>query len=339
MRKPLRGSRSTPACSTAVRALPRVSDAAYTSFLPMTLTGGIWPVSVDGRPQEIRSAGDVASLRFVTPGFFAALRIPLRAGRDVRESDTLDRPAVSVVSESFARHYWPGQDPLGRRFRFGLQERTIVGVVGDVRVRGIERSSEPQVYLPYRQVPDDSLVWYAPKDLALRSTADAAALLPAIRRIIAAADPQQPVSNVQTLQDIVDQQTAPRAVELRVLGAFAALALLLAAIGIHGVLSFAFSQRAREIGVRIALGARPGDILALVLGRGALLAAAGVLPGLALAYAAGRSLQALLAGVQPSDAGAFLSAAALAFAMTLAGSFLPALRAIRVDPISAIRSE
>jgi predicted lysophospholipase L1 biosynthesis ABC-type transport system permease subunit len=279
------------------------------------------------------------SLRFVTPEFFAALGIPIRQGRDVSESDTRDSPFVAVVSESFLRRYWPAVDPLGRRFRVAFQGRTVVGVVGDIRVRGLERTSEPQVYLPYQQVPDASLVWYAPKDLVVRSSADPGLLLPAIRRVVAKTDPQQPVSDVRRLADIVEAETAARTVQVRVLGSFAAIAVLLAGIGIHGLLTFAVSNRGQEIGVRIALGARPTDVLTLILREGLLMAAAGTVIGVALAYAAGRALEALLAGVSPRDATTFSAAVALAVVMTLAGSLLPALRAVHVDPLTAIRAE
>jgi putative ABC transport system permease protein len=321
-----------------VRSLPGVSNAAYISFLPMAMRGGIWPVEVPGQPKAPSEASTV-SLRFVTPGFFAALGIPVRQGRDVSESDTRESPFVAVVSESFARRYWPAEDPRGRRFQVASQDRTVVGVVGDVRVRGLEGTSEPQVYLPYQQVPDGDLVGYTPKDLVVRSSVHPGLLLPAIRRVIAKADPQQPISDVRTLSDIVEAETTPRSVQVRVLGAFAAIAVLLASIGIHGLLAFAVSNRAQEIGVRLALGARPRDILTLVLRQGLLLAGAGVVAGVALAYAAGRTLEALLAGVSPRDATTFLVAAALALVMTLAGSLVPALRAVRVDPLSAIRAE
>ena len=157
--------------------------------------------------------------------------------------------------------------------------------------------------------------------------------------MVAREDPQQPISNVRLLSDVLDAETAPRAVQVRVLGAFAAMALLLAAVGIHGLLAFAVSQRQREIGVRIVLGAPAGGILAMVLRRGLALAAIGVAAGLALAYAAGRLMQTLLFGVSPHDTPTFAAAAGLALAMTILGSLLPALRAVRVDPLAAIRTE
>jgi predicted permease len=321
-----------------VRALPGVSEAAYTSFLPIVVQGGIWPVILTGQPGGPRAP--TASLRFVTPRYFATMGIPLRRGRDLRDGDTRETAFVAVVSESFVRRHFPDGDPLGRRFQIGFAERTVVGVVGDVRVRGLERStSEPQVYLPPSQVPDGGLVWYAPKDLAIRASLPPASLLPAVRRIIAAADPEQPISDVQTLAAIVADDTAPRAAQVRLISAFCAIAVLLAAIGLHGLLAFAVSSRRQEIGVRMALGADPRQVLTSVLGRGLLLAGLGVLLGLLLASAVARSLQALLAGVSPWDARTFAAAALVALLMTAAGSLLPAWRAIRVDPLTALRAE
>ncbi|HZF14263.1 MAG TPA: ABC transporter permease [Thermoanaerobaculia bacterium] len=321
-----------------VRALPGVESAGFTSFLPMVMRGGIWPVSLEGEPVD-RGAEHSASLRYVTPGLLPSLGVPLHQGRDVGDADTFDRPLVAVVSASFVRRFWPAGNPLGRHFNFAFHDRTVVGVVGDVRVRGLERPSEPQVYLPYRQVEDGWLSFYMPKDLVLRTTVAPGSLVPALRRIVRAVDPEQPISDVRTLTEVVADETASRAVQVRVLGAFAGIAFLLAGIGIYGLLSFAVSQRAHEIGVRMALGARAGEILAMVLRQGALLAVAGVIPGAALAYAAGRAMASLLAGLDPGDMRTFLSAVALCLLMTLFGSLWPALRATRVDPIRVIRKE
>jgi predicted lysophospholipase L1 biosynthesis ABC-type transport system permease subunit len=243
------------------------------------------------------------------------------------------------VSQSFARRYGPDQHPLGRHFQLAFHDRMVVGVVGDVRVRGLEGASEPQTYLPYKQAEDGAWVFYAPRNLAVRTSGAPSSLAPAIRRIIQSVDREQPVSDVQTLEQIVESKTASRTVQVRVLAAFAAIAFLLAGIGIHGLLSFAVSQRNREIGVRMALGAASGDILRMVMRQGVWVALAGVVPGLALAYVAARLMQALLAGVQPGDLPTFLSAAGLCLVMTLVGSFLPALRAVRIDPMTAIRTE
>ena len=282
----------------------------------------------------------------MTPGFFATLGIPLRQGRDVSEADTREAPFVAVVSESFVRRHWPGQNPLGQRLQFGMGpdgepfgDRTVVGVVGDVRVRGLERSSEPQVYLSYQQVADGWIIFYTPKDLVVRSSGrspDAGARRAPHRR------PGRPgAADLRRAHARRHRGRRHRAapVQARVLGAFAAIALLLAGIGIHGLLAFAVSSRAQEIGVRMALGAQARDILTLVLRQGRRLAAAGVALGVALAYAAGRSLEALLAGISPRDATTFLAAGSVSLLMVMLGSLLPALRAVRVDPLTAIRTE
>jgi putative ABC transport system permease protein len=321
-----------------VRALPAVTAAAYISNLPMVMRGGIWPVVVPG---ESHAPGDrpMAMLRFATPGFFSALGIPLKAGRDLRDSDTREAPFVAVVSESLARRHWPGQDALGRRFQIGQAERTIVGIVGDVRARGLERASEPQVYLPSAQVADGAIVGYSPQALAVRASGDPLSLVPAIREIVHRADAEQPVARVRLLSAIVDGETAPRRIQVHVLAGFATAAFLLAAVGLHGLLSFAVSTRAQEIGVRLALGARSADILGMVLRDAVAMAGVGVVLGLVLAYGAGRGLEALLAGVRPGDAATFLAATGLAVVMTLAGSLVPALRALSVDPLAAMRAE
>jgi putative ABC transport system permease protein len=324
---------------TGVRALPGVSSAAYSTGLPMAMRGGIWDVSIAGRP-VVRDGSQSASARFVTPQFFKTLGIPLRQGRDVEESDGIDRPFVAVVSEDMVTRYWPGENPIGKRFTFGpAGERSVVGVVGNVRVRGLERSSEPQVYLAYQQVDDGSIIGYIPKDLAIQSSAPARTLLPAVRRIIREADPEQPISGVRTIAEIVADETASRLAQLRVLGVLAAIALLLAGVGIHGLLSFMVSQRSQEIGVRLALGARPAGIVRMILREGVFLATAGVVPGVAIAYAAGRAMQSLLFGVRPADPATLLAAVVLCSAMAVVGSLLPALRATRVDPARVMRAE
>jgi predicted permease len=323
---------------TGVRAIPGVTHAAYGTGLPMVMTGGIWRVIMDGQPP----GGPIerASSRFVSPDYFEALKIPLKRGRDFLESDDLSHPSVGVVSESFAKKFFPGGDAVGKRFTFrGDLPLVIVGVVGDVRVRGPEQSSEPQVYMSYRQYPDGQGTFYAPKDLVIRSSIPESTLIAAVRRIVQRADPEQPISDIRPLSEVVSNATAARSVQVRVLVAFAAIAFILAAIGIHGLLSFSVSSRQHEIGVRIALGAQRADIVRMVMRQGALLAAAGVIPGLMIAYIAGRSMQSLLAGVEPADVVTFGAAAALCVVMTMVGSFIPTMRAVRVDPSTAFRTE
>ena len=324
-----------------LRRMPGVTYAGLTSYHPMgAFRGGMWVVSMPGDPaSDIRSANTVAAIRFATPGYFQAMGIPIRRGRDISDGDNRDRQFVAVVSESFVRRYFPNEDPIGRHFTYAFANREVVGVVGDVKFRGLERTSEPQVYLSPKQVNDGAIIFYMPKSLAVRTTGDPAALIPAVRELFRQVEPRMPLFEVKTLEDLVGGETATRAAQARVLVAFAAIAFGLAAIGLHGLLSFAVSQRITEIGVRVALGAQPRDILSMVLSRAAILALAGIVPGLAIAYAAGRSMEALLAGVQPADMLTLTSAVILAFVMTMAGALLPTRRALRIDPIRALRAE
>jgi putative ABC transport system permease protein len=322
-----------------VRALPGVESAAYITALPMVWRGGIWTIAVNGQ-QPADPSSQRASIRFVTPDFYKTLGIPLLLGRDMAESDVIASPLVAVVSESFAKQFWPGENPLGKRFNTQSEDRTVIGVVGNVRVRGLEQYSEPQVYLAYQQVNDGSFVGYIPTSLAIRTfQGDPLQVVPSVRRIIANAEPQLPVTNVRPLTEIVAGETASRRAQLVVLGGFAVIAFLLAAIGIHGLLSYAVSQRTQEIGVRMALGATRGNILRLITGDALVLAAIGTITGGAAAYASGRVLQSILAGVSPNDVDAFSAGILLSLVMTIAGSFSPAMRAVRVDPATALRAE
>ena len=321
-----------------VHALPGVRSAAYVTGLPMSHRGGIWPVSLAGEEEVVLGRSNSVSLRYLTPRFFATLGIPLRRGRDVAETDTRDQPFVAVVSESFVNRHWPNENPLGKRFQLAFAERTVVGVVGDVRVRGLERPSEPQVYLPYQQVEDGSIIGYIPKDLVVR-TALPVDLLPRIREIVKAADPEQPISHVRTMSEIVSDETAPRVTQLWLLGALSTIALLIAGFGIHGLLTFTVSKRSQELGVRRALGAQTGDIIGLVMREGLALALIGTVIGVAVAYAAARGMSALLFGVRPEDPLTIAAAAALCFVTAVAGCLRPAMQAARVDPLSALRTE
>ena len=321
-----------------VEALPGVDSAAFTSFLPMVNRGGLWPVAIPGQTAKDPSSLKNASLRFVSPGFFKTMGIPLHSGRDLERSDSPKSRFVAVVSDSFVRYYWPGQNPLGRTFQFGNYDRIVVGVVGDVRVRGLERESEPQVYLPYLQ-HDKVSSWYAPKDLVIRATGDLLRLVPAIREIVHQVDPAQPLSDIRSLSDIVDAETLARRVQVIALSSFAAIAFLLAAIGIHGLLSFGVNSRRREIAVRVALGASARNVVGTLVAEAATLTGAGLVVGCLVAFAAAKQMQALLAGVTPEDWLSYTAAGVLCLLMVLGGSLVPAVRALRIDPAIAIRTE
>ena len=323
---------------TSIRALPGVESAAYITGLPMVTTGLVTGVEIPG--QDVRSARNVyVSHRWITPQYFQTMGIPLHRGRDVEASDTGDRAFVAVVSASFGERYWPGQDPIGKTFRHRGQTRTVVGVVGDIRVRGLERTSEPQMYLPAEQVPEGLPSGFDPKDLVIRHAGQGEGLIPAVRQIIRAVDPEQPISDIRPMDRVLAGETAPRRAQLEVLGVLAAVAVLLSAVGIYGLLAYTVSQRSQEIGVRLALGAEPARVGRMILADGMRLAAIGIVPGVLGGYAAARGMSALLFGVAPSDPATFAIAVGVAVLMTLAGSVVPALRAVRVPPMSVLRAE
>jgi predicted permease len=324
---------------TDVRALPGVQSAAYISGLPMVMTGRITGVVIPGREVSATFRNDVVSIRYVTSQYFRTMGIPLLRGRDVESGDIAGRAPVAVVSESFARQFWPNEDPLGRTFVCREETRTVVGIVGDVKVRGLERANEPQLYVSAGQVPDTAFMNDDPKDLVIRYAGTTGTLLPAVRRIVAAADPEQPISDVRTMEDVVAGETATRRAQLRVLGALAAIALLLSGIGVYGLLAYTVSQRSREIGVRLALGAEPAGVARMIVSQGMKLALVGIVPGVLTAYAAARGMRALLFGVDPADPATILGAVTLVVIMTLAGSLVPALRAVRLNPMLALRVE
>ena len=320
-----------------VRALPGVRSAAYTSGLPMVMIGGIGGITVPG--QDLGPRPPTASFRFVSPHYFETMGIPLRMGRDVEDADVPSRLWVAVVSESFARQFWPGENPLGRQFRLRQDLRTVVGVVGDVKFRGLERTSEPQVYLPAIQGPEVVLGAYDPKDLVIRHTGNSAGLYAEVRRIVRAADPEQPISDVRPMTAVLELQTATRVAQVRVLAALAAVALLLAGVGIHGLLAYTVAQRSQEIAIRLALGGAPRRIAGMVLSQGFRLALFGIVPGVLGAYAMARAMRALLFGLQPADPETIAAAVGLVLLIACAGSVISARRAIRVSPMAAMRAE
>ena len=229
--------------------------------------------------------------------------------------------------------------PIGKTFRHRGQSRTIVGVVGDIRVRGLERTSEPQIYLPAEQVPEGFPATFDPKDLVIRYAARGEALIPAIRQIIRTVDPEQPISDIRTMDRVLAGETAPRRAQLQVLGVLAAVAILLSGVGIYGLLAYTVSQRSQEIGVRLALGAEPARIGRMILADGMRLAAIGILPGMLGGYAAARGMSALLFGVAPYDPATFGIVALVMAAIGIAASWIPALRASRVDPAITMRAQ
>ena len=324
-----------------VRALPGVVAAGYTTAVPLTRKGGSNGLSIEGRDNGPDSNWN-ASHRQVSPDYFRALGIPLREGRDFREQDDERAAPVAVVNETMARQYWPGESAVGKRFKVGTPESpnpwlTIVGVVADVRQMGADAPVKAEMYVPYRQ--GAAYTFFYPRDLVVRTSVTPGALAAAVRQAVHEVDPRQPVSGVRTLDEVLGRETAERRVGVVLLTAFAALALLLAALGIYGVLSYFVVQHTPEIGVRMALGARGADVLRLVVGKGMRLALAGVFVGLAGAAALTRLMRGLLFEVSASDPLTFCLIALLLALVALLACLVPARRATKVDPLVALRYE
>lgn len=312
-----------------IAAIPGVQSVAFASEFP--LRGGSYSAFlIDGQPMR-------AGYQIVSPGYFATLGIPLVRGRGLTAGDRHDAPLVAVVSESFARRFFP-RDPLGQRFRRGRQPSaiTIVGVVADARRDGKEAAMTPQVYIPAAQTGA-----YAARlsEIAVRAAGDPYALLPTIQRAIWSVDRDQPVTNVQTLADAVAQTMAARRFNMTLLSALAALAFLLALVGVYGVVAHAAEQRTREIGIRVALGADGRRVIALIVAGTLKWTFAGVAAGLAGAILGARFMRALLFGVLPYDVLTFAAAGTLMVLVALGASYIPARRAALVDPVWALRSE
>jgi putative ABC transport system permease protein len=284
----------------------------------------------------------VATQSWVMGDYFRAAGIPLRSGRLFGPRDREGSPSVVIVSESLARRFWPGQDPLGKRMRWGEASRwlTVVGVVGDVKEGRLTEAADPHTYTPLAQErPEEIEGFLRNLNVVLRVRSDPPALMAAVRREVAALDPRLAVANLRLLTQDLGEAVAPQRFQLTVVAAFALLGLTLAAVGIYGILSHFVGQQTREIGVRMALGARAGDVWRAVVGEGARLAVLGALVGLVLALALARLLRGLLFGVGAYDAPAFVAAPLLLGLVAVVACGVPAWRAVRVDPAVALRQE
>ncbi|HYG80634.1 MAG TPA: ABC transporter permease [Pyrinomonadaceae bacterium] len=327
-----------------VGRLPGVVGAGYTTAVPLTgmISHGL---TLEGR-QEDPNVNWNAIHRQVSPDYFRAMGIELRQGRAFNAEDDERAMPVAVVNETMARQFWPGESPVGKRFKAGRLDSpdpwlTIVGVVADVRQMGVDAPAKAELYVPYRQFARDSTLYpiFAPRDLVIRTTAEPLSLVPAVRQAVREVDPHQPLSSIRTMDEVLALVTAQRRVGMVLLTAFAALALLLAALGIYGVLSYFVIRHTPEIGVRVALGAQKGDVLRLVLGRGMRLALAGIFVGLAGAFALTRLMESLLFGVSAVDPLTFAGVAVLLAVVALLACYIPARRAMKVDPMAALRYE
>jgi len=294
--------------------------------------------SAEGQAPTTAENAPRAYVHRVSPEFFDTLRVPFVHGRTFTETEAVPSPSVVIVSERMAARFWPQQDPIGKRIKFGgLTSNSpwlsIVGVVGEVKYRGLpdNPTADPDLYLPFADRNQQVA-------LAVRGRVPPASLVVPIRAAIRAADPTIPVYSIAPMDELIAGQTSQSRFTMWLMGIFAAVALSLAAVGIYGVMSYLVTQRTREIGIRVALGAEGRDVLRLVVGNGARLIAAGVAIGVALSFALERLVASLLFGVTAADAASGVAVAVLAV-VALAACYLPALRATRVSPLTALRYE
>jgi putative ABC transport system permease protein len=320
---------------TRVGALPGVQAVDATSHLPLVGGPGGFAFEVEGKPYEQGTGAPVTAERSVTPGYLQTMRIRLLRGRGLAHTDREHTLNVAVINETMAREHWPGKDPLGKRLKAVFNDKwiTVVGVVGDVKYDGLASEIEPEIYRPFLQTPAHDM------SLAVRVAQDPTTLAGSLREVVASVDRTVPVSEIRTLDQLLASSVATSRFTTLLLAAFASVALTLAAIGIYGVLSYAVSRRAREIGVRMALGARRGDVLRMVLGHAALLVGAGMVGGVGAALATTHVLDGLLFGVTRTDMATFAVVPILLAGVAFLAAYIPARRATRVDPAIALRLE
>jgi putative ABC transport system permease protein len=323
-----------------VSAIPGVISAGYSTFLPLTNRGGTSGFTIEGAPPPAPGEYNDANHRVITADYLQTIGVRLVSGRFFTRADADTAMPVAIVNQAMAKQFWPGRDPLGQRFHLDDPKLwyTIVGVVGDIRQMGLDVAGRAEMYFPASQ-PWASIGFFTPRDLAIRVTGDPAHYAPAVRQAIWSVDRNQPISSVMPLQELIDRELALQQVQLWLLASFAGLALLLSAIGLYGLLSHIVAQRTRDIGVRMALGAQRSQVIVSVMRQGLELVVAGLLVGIVCAWWQARLMQKLLFGISANDGATFATVALTLLAIGAVACYLPARRAVRIDPITALRSE
>ncbi len=319
-----------------IAALPGVTSVGSVSFLPLTGPGSATSFYVTDRPEPPPGEKPVTNVRVISGDYFKTMGIPLLKGRLFTEGDTNDSPRVLIISETMAREYFPDEDPLGKRLSISWGDDRpdeIIGVVGDIRAESLDGEIRPMIYWPNRRET------YSFMNLLVRTSTDPLSLATAAQNEIKAIDPNQPVAEIKTMEEIVSESIAGPRFNMLLLAIFAGVALVLASVGIYGVMSYTVTQRTHEIGLRMALGAQAGDILKLVVGQGMILASAGVIIGLIAALLMTSVLSGLLFAVTATDPLTFAGISLLLIAVALLACYIPARRAIKIDPGVALRYE
>jgi len=316
-----------------IRSLPGVVAAGAATSMPPTYIQQSTGFTIEGQPEETGKVPPSAIYIPATTGFIEALGLPVVKGRTISAADTAQAPGAVVINQTFASRFFPNQDPVGRRITINGVLRTIVGVVGDAKYQGLGAEAGPQAYVPYTQNPFPGM------RVAVRTSVDAASLIPSIRSQIQSVDSEEGPTRIMTMTELLSESVAQPRFNTFLIGLFAALAFILAAIGIYGVINYDVTQRTSEIGVRMALGAQARDVLRLIIGQGLMLTLGGLVLGLAGAFALTRFLSGLLFGVKPTDPLTYIAVAGLLAFVALLACLIPARRAMKVDPLVALRYE
>jgi predicted permease len=323
-----------------LESIPGVISAAGVSGLPLNMGGGSNAIFIEGRPAPGPNENTYAIYRLVTPKYFQTVGIRVVDGRDFDARDAVDGLRVGAVNETLAARMWPGERAIGKRLTFNPKPGpddwvTIVAVVGDTHHESLAEPIDIQLYAPYTQEPN----WFPPSEFALRTSVDPMSIANIVRDRMRSLDPLLPVEDVQPMDAVVAKSVATPRFNLALLGGLAGSALLLAAIGVYGLLAFSVALRSKELGVRVALGATRGDLLRMIIGDGLRLVSVGLVAGVVAAFAVTRWIRALLFEVEPSDPATFIAVAALLVMIAIVACYVPARRAASTDPIAALRAD
>jgi predicted permease len=319
-----------------VRNMPGIQSAGLTAYLPLSGADNAWSFFIEGRPPLPIGVDNMVKYRPISPGYLEAIGIPLIQGRRFTATDSRSAPLVVIVNESMARTYWEKDSPVGQHLHFGGPAwRTIVGVVGDVRHESLDGELKPEMYVPFTQIPATERT----PTIVVRTAIDPGAVTASLRSAVAGIDKALPLDQVETMDQLVSASVGQPRFRTMLLAAFSILALAIASMGIYGLMTYLVSQRTREFGIRLAIGATKADVLRLVLRRAAVLIGIGLSLGLLGSAIILQLITKLLYGVHALDPAIFVAVALLLSAITLVASYIPARRAARVDPLAALRYE